>query len=116
MTKKNFDKNELFMRRKIFSIVAVILCMVFLSSISRAAEPPPIGETVKRLQKIYEKTRDFRAYFIQETTVKSIGKTDVEEGLVYFKNPRQMFWDYQKPKAKKLVVNAQKFRSGKTER
>ncbi|PKN76967.1 MAG: hypothetical protein CVU52_02495 [Deltaproteobacteria bacterium HGW-Deltaproteobacteria-10] len=108
MTKKNLDKNELFMRRKIFSIVAAVLCVVFLSSGSLAAEPPPISETVKRLQQIYEKTRDFRAYFIQETTVKSIGKTDVEEGVVYFKNPRQMFWDYQKPKAKKLIVNLQK--------
>jgi outer membrane lipoprotein carrier protein len=108
MTKKNLDKNELFMRRKIFSIVAAVLYVVFLYSGSLAAEPPPISETVKRLQQIYEKTRDFRAYFIQETTVKSIGKTDVEEGVVYFKNPRQMFWDYQKPKAKKLIVNLQK--------
>jgi outer membrane lipoprotein carrier protein len=108
MTKKNLDKNELFMPWKIFSIVAAILFAVFLSSGSQAAEPPSINDTVKRLQQIYEKTKDFRATFIQETTVKSIGKTDVEEGIVYFKNPRQMFWDYKKPKSKKLVVNAQK--------
>ncbi|MDD4357516.1 MAG: outer membrane lipoprotein carrier protein LolA [Smithellaceae bacterium] len=82
--------------------------MVFWSAGSLAAEPPQIRETVKQLQQIYENTRDFRATFIQETTVKSIGKTDVEEGTVYFKNPRQMLWDYKKPKAKKLVVNAQK--------
>ncbi|MBE0556419.1 MAG: outer membrane lipoprotein carrier protein LolA, partial [Proteobacteria bacterium] len=30
------------------------------------------------------------------------------EGVVTFKNPRMMFWDYLKPKSKKLVINAQK--------
>ncbi|HPL65971.1 MAG TPA: outer membrane lipoprotein carrier protein LolA [Smithellaceae bacterium] len=82
--------------------------MIFGFSGSLAAEEPPIHETVRKLQQLYEKTRDFRATFVQETTVKSIGKTEVEEGMVYFKNPRQMFWDYKKPKAKKLVVNARK--------
>jgi outer membrane lipoprotein carrier protein len=108
MTKKNHDKNESFINRKIFSVVVAILFVVFGFAGSMAAEEPPIHETVRKLQQIYEKTRDFRATFIQETTVKSIGKTDVEEGIVYFKNPRQMFWDYKKPKAKKLVVNARK--------
>jgi outer membrane lipoprotein-sorting protein len=35
-------------------------------------------------------------------------KTEREEGIVYFKNPRMMLWDYTKPKSKKLVINAQK--------
>jgi outer membrane lipoprotein carrier protein len=73
---------------------------------SSYAETPPIDDTVNRLQSIYEKTQDFQAGFIQETTVKSIRKTDVEEGIVYFKNPKQMLWDYKKPKAKKLIINA----------
>lgn len=92
----------------VFSIIGLILFVIFGFSGSLAAEEPPIHETVRKLQQLYEKTRDFRATFVQETTVKSIGKTEVEEGMVYFKNPRQMFWDYKKPKAKKLVVNARK--------
>ena len=101
-------KKKLLMTPTVFSIIGLILFVIFGFSGSLAAEEPPIHETVRKLQQLYEKTRDFRATFVQETTVKSIGKTEVEEGMVYFKNPRQMFWDYKKPKAKKLVVNARK--------
>lgn len=106
--KKNRDKNGLFAGGK--SAIVFILCIlgIGLSSLSFAAEPPPLEESISRLQQIYEKTQDFQAAFVQETTVKSIRKTDVEEGIVYFKNPKQMLWDYRKPKAKKLIINAQK--------
>ena len=108
MTKKNRDKNESFINRKFLPVLSAVFFVIFGFSGSLAAEEPPIHETVRKLQQLYEKTRDFRATFVQETTVKSIGKTEVEEGMVYFKNPRQMLWDYKKPKAKKLVVNARK--------
>jgi len=106
--KKNHDKNELFEGGK-FAVVFIICFLgLGLSSLSGAAEVPPLEETISRLQQIYEKTQDFQATFVQETTVKSIRKTEVEEGIVYFKNPKQMLWDYRKPKAKKLIINAQK--------
>ncbi len=93
---------------KIVAVFVAILLGIILPHHSGAAEPPPIDETVNRLQQIYEKTQDFQANFVQETTVKSIRKTDVEEGIVYFKNPKQMLWDYKKPKTKKLIINSQK--------
>ena len=73
-----------------------------------AAEIPPIDDVVSRLQQTYEQTIDFKADFIQETTIKSIKKTDREEGVVFFKNPKNMLWNYTKPKAKKLVINSKK--------
>jgi outer membrane lipoprotein carrier protein len=108
MMKKNLDKNELFIAAKFIAVLAAILLGGVLPRISCAAEPPPIDDTVNRLQQIYEKTQDFQANFIQETTVKSIRKTDVEEGIVYFRNPKQMLWDYKKPKTKKLIINSKK--------
>ncbi len=108
MMKKNIDKNELFISIKVAVVFMAILLGVVLPPYLYAVEPPPIDETVRRLQQIYEKTRDFQANFVQETMVKSIRKTDVEEGIVYFKNPKQMLWDYKKPKTKKLIINAQK--------
>jgi outer membrane lipoprotein carrier protein len=108
MMKTILDKNELFIAVKAIAVFVAILWGVVLPHISCATEPPPLDETVNRLQQIYEKTQDFRANFLQETTVKSIRKTDVEEGIVYFKNPKQMLWDYKKPKTKKLIINAQK--------
>ena len=37
-----------------------------------------------------------------------MGKTEHEEGVFYFKNPRKMVWDYKTPKKKKLVINPYK--------
>lgn len=108
MIKTNLDKNELFISVKVVAVFVAILWGIVLPHNACAAEPPPIDETVNRLQQIYEKTQDFQANFVQETTVKSIRKTDVEEGIVYFKNPKQMLWDYKKPKTKKLIINSQK--------
>ncbi len=85
-----------------------MIFLIFMQCPSLAAELPPIDDIVNRLQLTYEKTIDFNANFIQETTIKSIKKTDVEEGHVFFKNPRNMLWNYTKPKAKKLVINSQK--------
>jgi len=108
MMKKNLDKNWLFISVKIVAVFMAIFWGIVLHPVSGAAELPPIDDTVNRLQQMYEKTQDFQANFIQETTVKSIRKTDVEEGIVYFKNPKQMLWDYKKPKTKKLIINAHK--------
>jgi len=101
------NKNKLF----VLMLFIALFCPTFFGTMffmAASAEMPPIDETVTRLQSIYEKTRDFQAGFVQETTVKSIRKTDVEEGIVYFKNPRQMLWDYKKPRAKKLIISAGK--------
>lgn len=102
------EKNCLFIMAKYAAVFFAALLLIALPSNAGAAELPPIDDTVNRLQQIYEQTRDFQANFIQETTVKSIRKTNVEEGIVYFKNPKQMFWDYKKPKTKKLIINSQK--------
>lgn len=97
-----------------FTIIAfkiVIAMTVFcgcLAHPSSASELPPIDDVVHRLQQTYEKTIDFKADFIQETTIKSIKKTDVEAGVVFFKNPKNMLWNYTKPKAKRLVINSKK--------
>jgi outer membrane lipoprotein carrier protein len=58
------------------------------------------------MQTVYESTRDLKAGFIQEVTIKSMKRTEREEGTVWIKNPKMMYWDYRKPKIKKLILNA----------
>lgn len=65
-----------------------------------------LEQLTARTQETYEKTRDLKAAFIQEITIKSMKKTEREEGTLWMKNPKMMFWDYRKPKEKKLVINA----------
>lgn len=72
------------------------------------ADPLSLEQLTARTQQLYEKTVDLKASFVQEVTIKSMKKTEREEGVVTFKNPRMMYWDYLKPKAKKLVINAAK--------
>ena len=104
MSRLNLNKNASFLPA---ALTGVLFWLIVFAA-AAGAEMPPLSETVGRLQQIYERTQDFQANFVQETTVKSIRKTEVEEGVVYFKSPRQMLWDYKKPKAKKLIINAQK--------
>ena len=88
-----------------------LICTLFIILAPGTAitlTPAPIGEVVTQLQQKYEKTRDFKAGFVQQTTIISIKKTDVEEGTVFFKSPRNMLWNYSRPKAKKLVINSRK--------
>ncbi|MEQ8253991.1 MAG: outer membrane lipoprotein carrier protein LolA, partial [Smithellaceae bacterium] len=98
---------------KLISTTAIIwiFCTLFIILAPKTAitlTPAPIDEVVARLQQKYEKTRDFNAGFIQQTTIISIKKTDTEEGTVFFKTPQNMLWNYSRPKAKKLVINSRK--------
>lgn len=70
------------------------------------AEPLSLEQLAAKTQEVYEKTTDLKCRFIQEVTIKSMKKTEREEGTVWIKNPNMMLWDYTKPKEKKLVINA----------
>jgi outer membrane lipoprotein carrier protein len=89
--------------------IAIFSFLLFMFPASAfCADPLSLEQLTARTQEIYDKTTDLTAHFVQEVTIKSMKKTEREEGVVTFKNPRMMLWDYVKPKAKKLVINAQK--------
>jgi len=104
--KKIFTKiNKLFTSGWISLVL--ILSMVAMPPGAFSQELPAIENVIQKIQSNYEKTKDLRADFIQEITIKSIKKMEREEGKVFFKNPKNMLWDYTKPKGKKLVINRQ---------
>lgn len=82
--------------------------LVFFASGTSFGDTLAIDELVAKAQERYEKTADLKAQFIQEVTIKSVNKTEREEGVVYVKNPRRMLWVYSKPKAKKLIIDPKK--------
>ena len=63
-------------------------------------------EIVTQVQKQYDKTGVFKTRFRQESKLKSQGAGDTAEGVLYFKKPSQMRWDYQSPAAQKKEVIA----------
>ncbi len=86
------------------SLILIVICLdrpVF-------AEPIKLESLIAKVQETYDETADFKAAFTQKATIKSINKTVTEEGTLYLKKPRRMFWDYSKPPLKKLVLNPRK--------
>ena len=105
MAKNNFKINTLFITTRL--VLCLILWLLSVPACVFSEELPAVEHIVQKLQLSYEQTRDLKANFIQEATIKSIKKTQKEEGLVYFKNPKNMLWEYTKPKGKKLVIDRQ---------
>ena len=99
--------NKCFTAITAYKLILAILLVVFCPFVCIAAELPVIDDVVLKLQQTYEKTDDFKADFIQDAVLKSIKKTQREEGKVFFKNPKNMLWEYSNPKGKKLVINSQ---------
>ena len=105
---KFFNKNKQLIIITLNILIFIVLFTILALGVALAGAPVPIDEVVARLQQTYDKTRDFSASFIQETTIQSIKKTEIEEGTVFFKNPKNLLWNYSKPKAKKMVINPRK--------
>jgi outer membrane lipoprotein carrier protein len=103
-----FNKNKQLIIVVVNIWIFIVLFAIATPSVALSEAPVPIDEVIARLQQTYDKTRDFSASFIQETTIQSIKKTDIEEGTVFFKNPKNLVWNYSRPKAKKMVINSRK--------
>jgi outer membrane lipoprotein carrier protein len=94
-------------RMAAFSLVLLPWIALFCSPIPAAAsEILSLEQLTAKTQEVYDKTTDLKARFVQEVTIKSMRKTDREEGTVWIKNPKMMLWEYDKPKEKRLVINA----------
>ena len=90
------------------ALIQVLVVTLIFSGLPVFAHTPSLDELTGRIQAAYDRTADFRADFIQEATIKSMGKTTREEGTVYLKKPQRMLWDYAAPSMKRLVINPRK--------
>ncbi len=73
-----------------------------------AAMTPEVKSLVDRMQAFYEKTGDFRSGFRQDYKYKTFRRTQTSEGVVTYKKPGLMRWEYQKPTARTFVLAANK--------
>lgn len=62
-----------------------------------------LEEVVAKVQEQYEIHSDYKANFTQETLVKSLGKKQQAEGVVYFKKPGKMRWIYRRPAQQEII-------------
>ncbi|MFZ9887677.1 MAG: outer-membrane lipoprotein carrier protein LolA [Myxococcota bacterium] len=61
--------------------------------------------TVRALQKTYEDTREFEARFTQRYTYALLRRTQESHGVVRFKKPGLMRWDYTDPTPKTFLID-----------
>ena len=81
------------------------MVLVVLASFPQMVSGIPLEEIVAKVQEVYQKTEDFKAEFTQESTLKSLNKTQVAKGKIYFKNPGKLRWDYNDPNKQEIVTD-----------
>jgi outer membrane lipoprotein carrier protein len=84
---------------------AVLFFMMCLWPALGQSQTPSLDEIVTKVQKQYDTHADFKAHFVQESMVKSLGKKQSSEGTVSFKKPGKMRWTYQKPFKQEIICD-----------
>jgi outer membrane lipoprotein carrier protein len=90
------------MRLKIFAGLLALIGLIFPPAPGHG-QAPSLEGIVAKVQEQYDTRADFKADFVQESMVKSLGKKQISEGTVYFKKPGKMRWNYQKPFKQEIV-------------
>lgn len=67
------------------------------------ATPPDARAMARKVQALYERTRDLEAGFVQTYTYTG-GRTLVSRGTLRVKKPGMMRWDYAEPEPKTIAV------------
>ena len=81
---------------------AILAAVIFWTAWGHA-QTPSLEEIIARVQQQYDTHSDFKARFVQESLVKSLGKKQISEGAVSFKKPGKMRWSYQKPFKQEII-------------
>lgn len=89
------------------ALAGLVICVPGTVSAQAQTDKMLLDDLVNRIQSVYDSAKDLRADFYQESTIKTLKKTEKESGTVYFKKPRRMLWDYNSPQKKKLIINPQ---------
>jgi outer membrane lipoprotein carrier protein len=75
-----------------------------LAQASPAADPAAPAALVRKVQALYERTRDLTARFTQTYTYAGLGRRAVSTGTLQVKKPGLMRWDYATPSRKTVAV------------
>lgn len=83
--------------------IAAIIGQTCLSLSAIGAEAPlTADDVITKIENRYS-VPGFSARFIQESTLKAMGITDIATGKMFVKRPGMMRWEYEKPE-KQIVV------------
>lgn len=84
-----------------------LLPLLTLTVAAHAQTDPSAKETVAKVQKFYDSTKDLHAKFEQTLESAMGGNAKKASGDVWLKKPGKMRWDYAKPEKKEMVADGQ---------
>jgi len=93
-------------KKKVLCFLLYLFCMLTSGFwiLPLVAYADDLTVIISKLQKTYDGIQDIRANFTQFTTSASIKETRKAEGIVYFKKPGMMKWEYKSP-SKDVIVS-----------
>ena len=83
--------------KEVTSLVSGVWCLVPVFLLSTVVYADDLNAIIAKVQKTYDGIQDIQANFTQLTTSASIKETQKAEGVVYFKKPGMMKWEYKSP-------------------
>ena len=86
-------------------ILAALICAAILFSFAGPVLASDLDAVLKGIRQRYGTAIDLKADFKQETFVKTLGRKQVKQGTVMFKQPDKMRWDYSMPDKQRLLTD-----------
>lgn len=90
--------------KEVTSLVSGVWCLVSVFLLSTVVYADDLNAIIAKVQKTYDGIQDIQSNFTQFTTSASIKETQKAEGVVYFKKPGMMKWEYKSP-GKDIIVS-----------
>ncbi|HET9552481.1 MAG TPA: outer membrane lipoprotein carrier protein LolA [Anaeromyxobacteraceae bacterium] len=86
------------------ALAAVLLASPAAAPASTTAPAGPAADLARKVQALYERTRDLEARFTQTYVYAGLGRKLVSTGTLKVKKPGLMRWDYATPSKKTIAV------------
>ena len=95
---------QIIIRALILLVIPLLLLAGGQLSALAAESDLTLEQILDRLEKHYTGT-NFKANFIQESTVKAMEITDFASGKVFVRSPGKMRWEYEKPERQIIITD-----------
>ena len=88
----------------IWSAMPLLMSSEIRSTALAAESDLTLEQILDRLEKHY-RDNNFKAEFIQESTVKAMEITDFASGKMFVRYPGKMRWEYEKPEKQVIITD-----------
>lgn len=89
------------------TITTAMAVAALLAAAPAQGARPPVDQVAKKMQAVYERTRDLKGKFKQVYTDTLYGNRRVSYGYLYVRKPGMMRWNYVQPEKKSFIADGE---------